>query len=274
MRPLRVLCPAKINTFLAVGRVDTRGMHPLRTVFQAIDWCEELTLAPADETRLTSNWPDLPMENTLTKALRLAGEYFDIPALHIHLEKRIPHQSGLGGGSSDAAGLLRGLARLIGQPKAPFWNDVAQAVGADVPFFMVGGRARAEGYGEKLTPLPDPPSQALLVVQPPVTVPTGPAFAALDGLDYPWREFPEGGELYNDFERVAPCECGELAERMQVLGASGAMLTGSGSAVFGEFATHELAERALRALPSELVLHARVCRTLTRAESLAIEVME
>lgn len=234
-----------------------------------------LTIAPAAETAVTCDWDGLPGENTITKALRLAGEYFSFPPLAVHLEKRIPHEAGLGGGSTDAAGLLRGLAHLIRQPHAAFWHDVAVAVGADVPFFLVGGRARGEGYGERLTPLPDLARQCVLVVQPHDRVSTGAAYAALDAKDYPWREFSDPDtELYNDFERVAPCACGELAERMQGFGASGALLSGSGSAVFGLFESEESAQAAWDGLPPSLVAHGRVCRTLNRRESLVVEVLD
>jgi len=253
-----VSCPAKINTFLAVGPPDATGYHPIRTIFQAISLCDTLTvsdesLEPAavavrhEDKRLTltCDWEGLPEDNTIAKARRLLSEYGDLPHLWVHLEKRIPHESGLGGGSSDAAGLLRAASSFAMAPFAAIeLHDVAIAVGADVPFFLVGGKARGEGYGEKLTPAPDDPERWLVVAKPDVGCSTAGAYQALDANPYPWRHFPEGDELYNDFERVMPCESDDWMEHLQLLGATGVGLSGSGSAVFGFFADQGSAERA------------------------------
>lgn len=244
---LEVQCPAKINTFLAVGPKDERGYHPLRTVFQAVSLYDTLRISVADAPTFSCSVP-LPEDNTVTKALRLVSEALVVPPLKIELEKNIPMQSGLGGGSSDAAGLLRCLPQIIGhQIPKPLLEDIALSVGADVPFFLLGGRAKGEGYGERLTPLPAPETTWMCIVQPSATCSTAEAYARLDDLDYRWRDFPPDGELYNDFERVAPCECLHLKEELLALGASGALLTGSGSAVFGVFdseaAAHVAAEQ-------------------------------
>src|SRR6185503_9925029 len=105
-----------------------------------------------------------------------------------------------------------------------FVREVAFAVGADVPFFLVGGRARGTGYGERLEPLPDGARQWLVIVKQAELVSTKEAYAKLDDAPREWREFAD--EMYNDFERVAPCVCGEIAERLQVHGAEGALLSG------------------------------------------------
>src|SRR5256885_14356896 len=101
-----ILCPAKINEFLSVGPRDERGYHPIRTIFQAISLFDELTITEAEEDSFACNI-DLPERNTLTKALSLVKEFVDVPPLAITLKKEIPTGAGLGGGSSDAAGLLR-----------------------------------------------------------------------------------------------------------------------------------------------------------------------
>ena len=165
---IRVPCPAKVNLFLAVGPPDPSEYHPIRTVFQAIGLYDYLEVETGgDRDSLTCSWDGLPPDNTVLKALRLYRELIPVPPLRMRLEKNIPALTGLGGGSSDAAGLLRALARLSSPaPRPEFVHDVAAAVGKDVPFFLVGGRARGEGYGERLAALPDRDRAWFLVVRP------------------------------------------------------------------------------------------------------------
>ncbi|MBX3096100.1 MAG: 4-(cytidine 5'-diphospho)-2-C-methyl-D-erythritol kinase [Fimbriimonadaceae bacterium] len=270
MLQLTVRCPAKINTFLAVGPRDDRGYHPLRTVFQTISLTDTLTLSASDSFAITSDWAGLPTENTLSKVARFLSEISDLPKVQVHLEKRIPSESGLGGGSSDAAGLIRGLQRIApGKWEDHFLRDTAKAVGMDVPFFLYGGRALAEGYGDQITPLPDLAKEWIVVVRPPVGVSTVSGYKALDELAYPFREWPnDANETYNDFERVAPRACDEAIDRLRDHGAIRAGLSGSGSAVFGFFADEDSARNAYAPLTREDVGEAWVCHTLTREESL------
>jgi 4-diphosphocytidyl-2-C-methyl-D-erythritol kinase len=265
---IRVYCPAKVNLFLAVGPRDARGYHPLRTIFQAIDLCDmlEVEFGSANEPRIEIVGTELPEENTLTKTLRLSREIFALQPERIRLTKNIPMQSGLGGGSSDAAGLLRAFSALRPVSR-PEMESVAAAVGADVPFFLTGGRAKGEHYGEQISPLPDGPEEWYLIVKPPVGCSTVEMYAKLDEKPREWRDWPEGNVLYNDFERVAPCECLDLIEMLQMLGAKNAGLSGSGSAVFGSFASVEEAERASQ----QVTYHKWVAKGLTRTESLKIE---
>jgi 4-diphosphocytidyl-2-C-methyl-D-erythritol kinase len=270
---VRVPCPAKINLFLTVGPLDSRGYHPLRTVFQAVGlWDELLIETGLDKTQITCNWADLPERNTLTRTLSLLSEIAPVPPLKAHLTKHIPPQSGLGGGSSDAAGLIRGIVKLIQLPiPENELRSVAAAVGADVPFFLLGGRAKGEGYGEILMPLPDIERQWMVILRPQIGCSTPQMYGALDSMPRQWREFPAGDELYNDFERVAPCESIELIERLQVHGAEDGGLTGSGSAVFGRFNSEAEARAALARVQSEFNGQSWVVPTLTRAESLRVD---
>lgn len=280
MRGVRVRCPAKLNLFLAVGRRDERGYHPIRTVFQAIDLSDTLILEPAAFASFECNSAAVPEDNTVTKALRLLSEFALLPPLRIRLSKRIPSESGLGGGSSDAAGLIRAINRFLPAPVAERQlHDVAAAVGADVPFFLVGGRALGEGYGERLTPLPDLGEEWFVVLRPPVGCSTREMYGKLDGLDFPWREAALD-ELYNDFERVMPCDCEDWQERLLANGATGALLTGSGSAVFGRFESRTAAEGAAQRLREEWKksyvvggadVPVWVTRSLSRQESLEAE---
>lgn len=267
---MTVLCPAKVNLSLAVGPPDARGYHPLRTVFQAVGLFDELVINPSSHAAFSCDWPDMPSENTVTKAMRLTEELLGMLPVSVHLTKRIPAQAGLGGGSSDAAGYLRALPRLVqGAFPHDFVRDVALAVGADVPFFLVGGRAFGEGYGERLTPLPDEPRRWLVLAKPDgVGCDTPAAYRRLDAAPREWRTDPPEG--YNDFERVAPCESLDLIERLKSLGAETAMLCGSGSAVFGAFEEPSLAEGAASRLVNEGGSWVEVAPTLTRAESLVI----
>jgi 4-diphosphocytidyl-2-C-methyl-D-erythritol kinase len=250
-----------LNLFLSVGPVDHRGYHPLRTIFQAISLYDTLEIEPARELSFECDDPEVPAENTVVKAARLMMEVADFPPVHIRLTKRIPSQAGLGGGSSDAAGVMRAAKQLM-QASLPDYERraIAKSVGADVPFFLVGGRAKAEGYGEKLTPLPSPqPVEWYVIAQPEDRCSTGETFAKLDALSYEWIDFPSEDILYNDFERVAPAGSLRLIERLRELGARDAGLTGSGSAVFGRFRSEaecRIAEERLRSeAPFVVVAH-------------------
>lgn len=266
---IEVRCPAKVNLFLAVGPRDARGYHPLRTIFQAVSLADTLILSDDGEPGVLFSREDIPAENTVTKTLRRVREIRTLPPLRVEIAKEIPLQSGLGGGSTDAAGVLRALRRAGLGLTPEEEHAVAAEVGADVPFFLIGGRARAEGYGERLTPLPDAPPRPLVIARPEIGCATGAAYEALDRLRFPWRDFPaQDEELYNDFERVAPCASLELLERLRALGARGSLLCGSGSAVFGVFEAPEEAERAARALRREGIPFVATARTLSRAESL------
>lgn len=267
---LTVRCPAKVNLFLSVGPPDAIGYHPIRTIFQAISLSDTLVISEAvGPTRIDCDWPGLPAENTLTKALRLAAEFTDLPPLSIRLEKRVPAQSGLGGGSSNAAGLIRALGVLTDGRLGPReQHEIARAVGADVPFFLVGGRAKGEGYGERLTPLPDAAPQWLVIGRPEVGVDTPGAYRRLDEAPRPWRDFPVDEELYNDFEQVAPPESLAIRDALLSSGASGALLCGSGSAVFGVFPTEAETHEAISGLSHLPDIRSWPVRTLTRAESL------
>lgn len=268
MKPGMAQCPAKVNTFLSVGPPGVSGYHPIRTVFQAVSLFDELSVAPADVDILVCDGMRLPERNTLTKTLALVRELVPVPSLSIRLEKRIPAESGLGGGSSDAAGLLRLLSNAMpGMLTDQFCHEVATAVGADAPFFLVGGRAIGEGLGERLTPLPDAGRREMVVIKPREGTATAEAYRALDAVERTWREL-DAEATYNDFERVAGCASLEAIERLRSNGADSAMLTGSGSAVFGFYPTANDADVAARRLAEENIGAVLRCHTLTREESL------
>ncbi|MFY9234293.1 MAG: 4-(cytidine 5'-diphospho)-2-C-methyl-D-erythritol kinase [Fimbriimonadaceae bacterium] len=269
---LTVHCPAKVNLFLSVGPRDASGYHPVRTIMQAVGLYDTLTISTnTQQTQIRSNWVDLPENNTVAKALRLASEVVPLPPMDIHIEKRIPAGSGLGGGSSDAAGLMRALQVLWPQKIRPLtYFGIAVAIGVDVPFFLLGGLGRAEGYGERLTALPDPAEEWIVIGMPEAVSPTKQAYAALDLQEYDWREFPMEDELHNDFLLVAPEESHRMIGQLIESGARDAGLTGSGSAVFGRFHSQEMAAQARDRLRESACNQAWTARTLTREDSLKV----
>ena len=164
--------PAKINLVLEIlGRRDD-GFHALETVFQTLELADEVAVEvrPGDGIGLVVEGADLPAgpENLAWRAAAAYTARHPIGRVAIHLRKRVPHGAGLGGGSSDAAAVLRALARLDPDPlPATDLAVIALALGSDVPFFLVGGTAHALGRGEELTPLPDAADQVVTILKPP-----------------------------------------------------------------------------------------------------------
>ncbi len=269
---LRVRCPAKVNLFLSVGPKDARNYHPIRTIFQAIDLCDTLVIrSGAGKHVVECDDPSVPANNTVTKALRLLNEVLPLPPLHVTIQKQIPAESGLGGGSSNAAGIIRAAQAIVGAT-IPYGElkGVAEAVGMDVPFFLVGGKARGEGYGEQVTALEDAPTSWLVVARPTIGCSTPIMYCKLDENEREWHPFSEADVLFNDFESVVPQECIQLKTQLLELGATDAVLSGSGSAVFGRFQNEEAAKKAASKIDSNQDSRVWVCRTLSRGESLLI----
>ena len=286
MQRLRVRAFAKVNLCLDVLGKRPDGYHELRTVFQAISLHDTLTI---ERTRragieLQTTDPALPTgrENLVWRAvdvlrreLRLRG------GVRVRLEKRIPVARGLGGGSSDAAAALVGLLRLSGR-KLPLERliEMAAGLGADVPFFLFGGRAVGVSRGDEIYPLPDLPRRAVVVVSPDgIGVSTREAYRWLGRRRLTNRRqasklrrfcalcwSPQGAALSNDFEaavfRRHP-RLGGIKRGLLERGAAEAALAGSGSAVFGVFTNPAQARRAARNFPKDQVF---VCETLTREE--------
>lgn len=272
---LIIRCPAKLNLFLSVGQVDHRNFHPIRTVFQAISLFDELHIERSPTLSVECDSEEVPADNSVLRAARLLAEIADFPPVAVKLIKRIPAQSGLGGGSSDAAGMIRASRHLMTMRLSDHeFRAVTRALGSDVPFFLVGGRAKGEGYGEKLTPVADGDREWYVIAKQTVSCSTPETYRRLDDLSYEWREFATDGSLYNDFERVAPEESLELIGSLRKTGAYDAGLTGSGSAVFGRFYDQASADKAARTLKEDGCPFVEVAHSLTRSESLNIEQVE
>lgn len=174
--------PAKINWFLHVTGKRPDGYHTLQTVFQFIDWCDTLDLIRRDDGLIRRFGADgLPQDDLCVRAARLLQQATQCGSgVDIHLRKRIPQQAGLGGGSSDAATVLIGLNRLwrLDLPRATLMQ-LALQLGADVPIFIYGRNAWAEGVGEKLQEI-DLPTPIFAVVHPARGLSTRAVFSTLD----------------------------------------------------------------------------------------------
>jgi 4-diphosphocytidyl-2-C-methyl-D-erythritol kinase len=260
---------AKINLHLAVHGRRPDGFHALTTVFQVVALADRLTIAPHDGP-LTLRCADAsaPEDDTnlVLRAMRALARELGRPepaGLLVTLDKRVPTQAGLGGGSSDAMTALRMLCEVWRIPQAlDLLVRVGRTLGSDVPFFAAGGTALGRGRGDELTPLPPLPALACAIVRPPFGVPTAEAYRWVaasraggappeDAFDPPARSedwLPALARCRNDFEPVVAARHPEIAEAVRTLrgaGAVHALMSGSGSAVVGLFADRAIAEAAL-----------------------------
>jgi 4-diphosphocytidyl-2-C-methyl-D-erythritol kinase len=285
---LRVTSFAKINRELRVLGKRPDGFHELDTVFQTVDLTETLDLLEEEEgggeVSLTIEGADLPADgsNLVLRAAAALRERFNVRrGARIHLSKKIPVGGGLGGGSSNAAAALRGLTTLWDLPLGKrTLHAVAASLGSDVPFFLLGGRARGQGRGEVLTPLPDGPEEWVLLVFPPFSLSTAEVYGrlparALTGSPSATKVSGSetgGGPERNDLEQAAESLRGELRRIRSALagaGARSARLSGSGSTVFGTFGTKDEAAKAresLEGLGNETKAKMTIVKTVSRAE--------
>ncbi len=275
--PLILSAPAKVNLFLDVGRLRPDGYHDIVSILQTVDLQDRLTIRPSSTGgfSLSVSDPAVPAgpENTLQKAYQTFQSLCpEIPPLSVHLEKNIPLQAGLGGGSSDAGVFLRYLRKTYAPDLAEEdMVGVAAEVGSDVPFFLYGGTCLVEGRGERVTPLPSLPPCPVLLIHPPVSISTASAYRALDEIKQ--REHPsvdpmkaaiaEGSwdgvfqYLHNSFEEAVFPEHEQLSEIKSFCSEQGfpyVLLAGSGSNLFVLDKTPErlkgLAQEARKRFPS------------------------
>ncbi|MCU1236924.1 MAG: 4-diphosphocytidyl-2-C-methyl-D-erythritol kinase, partial [Candidatus Solibacter sp.] len=182
-RRARVRALAKINLDLRVLGKRPDGFHEIRTIFQTISLADTLDIAftPARRTSIALDDALHIADNLVTRAARFAMDAMRATGrIEMRLTKRIPMGAGLGGGSSDAAAVLLALPVLAGRALAlPKLSDIAQHLGSDVPFFLLGGTAVGIGRGAELFPLPDSPSQPGLLIAPAIHVNTAQAYRDL-----------------------------------------------------------------------------------------------
>lgn len=262
MRVITVDAPAKINLTLNMEGRREDGYHLLSSVFQAVSLSDTVILKEREEEGivLTMSDPDLPCDrrNTAYKAAECFFAATGIsPCVNIHVNKNIPQQAGLGGGSADAAGVLVGLNRMF-ETGLSEQNlcDIGEKVGADVPFCIVGGTAMVTGIGEVIEPLTAMPSCFVVIAKPPVGVSTAAAYAAVDATkttpsdQQAMREAIERQDIHavgqllgNAFEQALDLpEVDKLLDAMRSYSPCGCMMSGSGSAVYALFDDKDNAE--------------------------------
>ncbi len=252
--------PAKLNLFLHVIGRRSDGYHLLQTVFRLIDHGDTLHIAVDDSGEIVHEnpLPGVPAEQDLIiRAARLLQQASGSRlGCRLRLDKRLPMGGGLGGGSSDAATTLMALNHLWG---TRFSREQLQALGlqlgADVPVFIFGQDAFAEGVGEALQPI-RLPNQWYVVLIPPVSVPTAEIFSdpCLTRNSEPiiMAAFPNE-QMHNDLQAVAVRKYPIIADHLAWLSQYGnAMMTGSGACVFAAFDTQVEAERVITALPATM----------------------
>jgi len=289
-RALRVRCPAKINLGLWILGRRPDGYHEIDTILQSVALEDELTLEEsADGLTLRTRGLPIPggTPNIVERAWSLLVEERRISrGVRALLTKRIPIGGGLGGGSSDAAGFLLGVNRLLDLDlDEEAIQSIAARVGSDVPFFLRGGTARATGRGEQVRHLcPAPPAWVVLAT-PPLAVSTTWAYgrakialtlqggsASMLAVAIERRDWLAiASHLHNDFEDVVLPEFGVVARLRRVLeesGVLGSLLSGSGSTVFGLARTQEEAQLAARRVAA-LGAAVHVVRTTERGVALA-----
>ncbi len=251
--------PAKLNLSLLVSPPEPNGYHPLQSLVQTIDWVDRLEIGEADEDALKIEGADIdPEDNLVTKALGAMRQQGRVPPLSIRLEKRIPDESGLGGGSSDAAATLLAAAE-IGRLPGDTPAIVAPSVGADVPLFLTGGTIVMSGLGEIVAPQPGLTGFAVAVAVPELRLGTAAVYRRWDELEGPVGEgvppsrlppaLREGMPIRNDLTPAAidlePALADFMADLRSGWGTAVSM-TGSGSACFGFFADLDEADHAAR----------------------------
>ncbi len=268
---VHVLAPAKINLYLRVHRCLPSGYHEIQSLMIPVSLADTVRITskpPNGQPRfsLTCTDPTLPTGpgNLAVQALHILWEAGILSEnIHIHLEKRVPTGAGLGGGSSDAAAVLKGIDYLYGEAlSSEILCAFALKIGADIPFFILERPCLVSGIGDILNPVDVPDDYYLILAYPGFPVSTTKAYQALDSeLTNPTAQvkipFSPGGEkrwekgrwqLVNDLETPVfswyPL-LGDMCDKLKGLGALEARMTGSGSAVFGIFSAEAAARKAI-----------------------------
>ena len=260
MDTIKVKANAKINLGLDIVGTREDGYHLLKTVMQSVTLCDIITLKKSDKITLSCSDDTIPCDekNLAFKAAKLFFEETKINSgAEISIEKNIPSQAGLGGGSANAAGTIFALNKLyetdLSDEKL---CEIGAKIGSDVPFCIVGGTMLCEGVGEKLTPIKSIPDMKILIAKGTGGISTIEAYKTYDKLD--GIKHPDVDALINAINNGEKFShlCGnvleltaflssvdEIKETMIELGAENSMMTGSGSAVFGIFSDERLAEK-------------------------------
>ncbi len=271
---MTVIANAKLNLYLDIVGRRSDGYHLLETVMQSVTLSDivDIEISDGDDIELFCDRADIPSDerNIAYKAARAYLDAAGIKAkVRISIQKRIPSGAGMGGGSADAAAVLAAFEQHFGALGRERLFEIALTLGADVPFCLAGGTKICRGIGEELSEAAQVKDCVFLVVMPDFTCPTGEAYrkydsaptAANDGF---W-EFVEGisdgsfaDRMYNAFEVLySDKRIEDIKARLIEVGANGAMLTGSGAAVFGVFTDEMAAAEAAKGFPMNFTA---VCR--------------
>ena len=276
----KLICKAyaKLNLTLDITGVRSDGYHLMDMLMTTVSLYDILTVETTPEGITAScDDPTLPtdMSNIVCKS---AKAFFDATKVsggcHIHLQKRIPMQAGMGGGSSDGAAVLMALNELYQTGLTrPQLCEIGVKVGADIPFIIMGGAARVRGIGDLITKLSALPKCWFVTCMPEEGISTKEAFAAFDSLKSPFHPATDRAQqgidtdnytllasnLGNAMEEALRPKAVQLMKRQLVLaGADAACMTGSGAAVFGIFKTEEQAQKAAEILAGQGIA-ASVC---------------
>lgn len=267
---VKVKAPAKINLTLDVLGKRADGYHELSTVMQTVDLYDTVTLTDNDSGKVTVScgYEGVPCDDSNICA-KAAYRFFDyckseVKGVHIDIDKTIPTQAGLAGGSSDGAAVILGLNKLFDKRLNPSeLHAIAQRVGADVPFCLEGGTKLCTGIGDVMKKLPSFQCEAVVICKPDtVSVSTAEAYRLVDSLKphppytdemvkalYSRDMFMISSTLFNDFElALGIAEVNEIKKAMLNHKARGAGMSGSGSAVFAIFTSKSRAEKCVNAL--------------------------
>jgi 4-diphosphocytidyl-2-C-methyl-D-erythritol kinase len=278
---MRLNANAKINLTLDITGVRPDGFHTLRSVMVPITLCDELVFEKSEKFVFDCNIDSLKTEDNL--CVRAANRFFETtgvkPEVSVYLEKRIPFPAGLGGGSADAAVVLKGLNEFFGFPLSETeLFSLAEKLGSDVPLCLLGRPALCEGRGEELTPIKMPCELNVVVAIGKSRLSTPSVYRRYDEMKLPIRNdsekflsFLEKGEvdemissMGNAFEPVADIlapETKQIRKLLKDFGAKASRLSGSGPSVFGIFETEDEAKKAIEKLETE-GFSAYFCKTI------------
>ncbi len=267
---VEVKAPAKINLTLDVVGKRPDGYHDISTIMQAVDLYDTVILEDNDSGQVTisCDYDGVPCDdkNICAKAAYRFFDYVrsDVRGVHIHIDKMIPTQAGLAGGSSDGAATILGLNILFNTRLTPTeLKEIGERVGADVPFCFVGGTKLATGIGTQLKKMPHLHCSSIIICKPDsVSVSTAEAYQKVDALNphasytdemikalFSRDMFQISTTLYNDFELALKIpEVIDIKKIMLSKGARGAGMSGSGSAVFALFTSDRRAKKCADAL--------------------------
>ena len=268
MNSIGIKAPAKINLFLDIVGKLPNGYHEIESVMQSIDLFDYVKITKYDGIAVCCS--DKTLDGNSNIAFHAAELFFEKTGMDsgakIEIDKRIPKQAGMAGGSADAAAVLFGLNKLFDEPLSPEeLCELGAKCGADVPFSITGGTMLAEGIGDRLSAIPNMPDCWLVIVKPDVSMSTPESYKYYDEhrlyhLEHPGKSGIIGAleendiyslskKLYNVLEHtVEDPIIKEIKDNMLSLGALGSMMTGSGTAVFGIFDSVQKAVAAKNSL--------------------------